>query len=69
MDWIDLAQDRDQSRAIVNKVMNLRIPQNAQKWTIGSFSRRAQIHEVSYMVDKVKCVDNFNNQLYHPSYK
>jgi hypothetical protein len=46
MDWIDLAQVRDQRMALLNKVMNLRVSYNAGKFlsmcTIGSFSRRAQ---------------------------
>ena len=28
IDWIDLAQDTDRWRAVVNTVMNLRLPEN-----------------------------------------
>jgi hypothetical protein len=49
MDWIDLAQDRDQWMTLVNTVVNLRVPYNAGKFlsscTIGGFSKRAQLHE------------------------
>jgi hypothetical protein len=31
MDWIDLAQNRDQWRALVNTVMSLRVAQNVGK--------------------------------------
>jgi hypothetical protein len=50
MDWIDLAHDRDQWRALVNTVMNLRVLKNVAKFlsscTTGGFSRRAQLDRV-----------------------
>jgi hypothetical protein len=54
MEWIDLAQNRDQWRVLVNTVMNLRVPCNIMKFlsscATGGFSRRAQIHGVSWLV-------------------
>jgi hypothetical protein len=32
MDWIDMAQERDQWRALVNTVMNIRVPYNVRKF-------------------------------------
>jgi hypothetical protein len=52
MDWIDLAQDMDQWRALVNTV-----PYNAGTFlsncVTGGFSGRVQLHEVDYLVTQV----------------
>jgi hypothetical protein len=49
VDWIDVAQDMDQWRALVNTVTNLLVLQNPGNilsgCATGSFSRRAQLHE------------------------
>jgi hypothetical protein len=49
MDWIYLGQNRDRWRALLNTIMNLRVPYNARKFlsscTIGIFSRMAQPHQ------------------------
>jgi hypothetical protein len=51
VDWIGLAKDRNMWRAVVNSVLNLRVPLNAGKLSSGlassGLSSSAQLHRVS----------------------
>jgi hypothetical protein len=52
MDWIDLAQDRDQRRHLVSEIMNFWVPYSAGKFlcgsTTGGLSNSDQLHRVTY---------------------
>jgi hypothetical protein len=58
MDWIYVAEVRNQWRAIVDTVMNLRFLQNVVKFlnsraTVG-FSRRSRLHGVGWSVNALQ---------------
>jgi hypothetical protein len=50
MDSIDLAEDRDQWRGLVNTILNLQVPLNVGKFLSnradGGFSRRTQLYGI-----------------------
>jgi hypothetical protein len=60
VDWIGLAQDRYRWRALVNSILNLRVPWNAGKLSSGPTTdgvlSSAQLHTVSKV--KVKLSRN-----------
>jgi hypothetical protein len=51
MDWIDLAQDRDQWWALVNTVINILVPQNIAKvlssCATDGFSKKTGLHGIA----------------------
>jgi hypothetical protein len=51
VDWIGLAKDRNRRRALVNSVLNLRVPWDAGKLSSGlvtsGLSSSIQLHRVS----------------------
>jgi hypothetical protein len=49
VDWIGLIQNRNRWRALVNSVLNLRVPWNAGKQSSG-LSSSAHLHRVSLLV-------------------
>jgi hypothetical protein len=52
MDWIDLAQDRDQWRALMDTLINFRFDKSGKflsGCTTSGFSSRTQLNAVSYL--------------------
>jgi hypothetical protein len=65
VDWIGMAQDRNRWRALVNSVLNLRVPWNSGKLssglTTGSLSSSAQLHRVSRFGSRILSPYSYSN--------
>jgi hypothetical protein len=55
MHWIDLAQDRNRWKALINAVMNLMVPYNAGNF-LTDFSGRTLLHGVCLFVCLFVCL-------------
>jgi hypothetical protein len=72
MDWIELAQTRHRWQALVNAVMNLRVPQNAGNFLTScksvSFSISTLLHGVSKFTSLHDIISlKYSNFHLHPS--
>jgi hypothetical protein len=72
MDWIDLAQDRNRWRALVNTAMNLRAPYNVRKFlsshATDAFSRSTRLHGASWLMQNTLLIFALPS-IFHKSFK